>query len=87
MKIPRSQNYWSWSHDGQYLYMDLSGEDPTVLRYRAKDGKLEAVTSLKGVRRTNGSFGQWFGLGPDDAPMLLRNAGSQQIYAIDWDAP
>jgi len=29
----------------------------------------------------------WVGLGPDDTPMVLRNAGSQDIYALDWEAP
>ena len=42
---------------------------------------------LKGLRRVNGSFGKWFGLGPADVPMLLRDTGSSQIYAIDWEAP
>jgi eukaryotic-like serine/threonine-protein kinase len=87
LHMPPAQNFWSWSRDSQYLYMDFGGEDPAVLRYRVRDGKFERVTSLKGVRRTNNSYGQWFGLGPGDAPMLLRNAVNKQIYAIDWDAP
>jgi hypothetical protein len=34
-----------------------------------------------------GGFGTWFGLTPDDSPLFLRNISSQQIYAIDWEAP
>jgi hypothetical protein len=28
-----------------------------------------------------------FALAPDDSPILLRDIGSQEIYALDWDAP
>jgi Tol biopolymer transport system component len=86
--VPKNFNYWYWSHDSQYLYFDATSEDDAaVFRYRPRDSKSERVTSLKGVRRGLGSFGDWFGLGPNDAPMLLRNTGSQQIYYIDWEAP
>jgi hypothetical protein len=27
------------------------------------------------------------GLAPDDSPLLLRSAGTQHIYALDWEAP
>jgi hypothetical protein len=33
----------------------------------------------------NGSF--WFGLAPDDSPIVLRDTGTQEIYALDWQAP
>ncbi len=29
----------------------------------------------------------WFGLAPDDSLLVLRDVGSQEIYAIDWEAP
>ncbi len=29
----------------------------------------------------------WFGLAPDGSPLLLRRAGSEEIYALDWEAP
>lgn len=57
------------------------------MRLRVPDGKIEKVANLTGIRRVEGAFGEWFGLVPGDAPMLLRNGGSQQIYALDWDAP
>ena len=57
------------------------------MRYRAKDGKTERVASLERIRRINGTFGVWFGLGPGDAPMVLRNTGNLQTYALDWETP
>lgn len=86
MQLPHPSNYWCWSRDSSYLYFDSNWrENPGVFRYRVTDGKSERVTSLKGIRRVSGSFDKWFGLGPDDAPMLLRDTGSSQIYAIDWE--
>ena len=58
-----------------------------MTRYRVTNGKIERVASLKGVRRVKGSLGEWFGLDPSDAPLLLRNTGNEQVYALDWDAP
>ena len=37
--------------------------------------------------RTGGYFGFWLGFAPDDSPLLLRDTGTQEIYALDWEAP
>jgi hypothetical protein len=34
-----------------------------------------------------GLLGPWSGLSPDDSPLLLRDISSQDVYALDWDAP
>jgi Tol biopolymer transport system component/DNA-binding winged helix-turn-helix (wHTH) protein len=80
--------YPSWSRDGQYLYFDTTfTEDPAFFRVRISDRKLEKLLSLKGVRRFLGEFGSWTGLTPDDSPLLARDISSQEIYALDWQAP
>jgi tricorn protease-like protein len=80
--------YWAWSHDSKYIYYDgPSGDQTTAMRLRVADGQIEKVATLTGIRRATGAFGEWFGLGPGDAPLLLRNTGNQQIYALDWEAP
>jgi len=80
--------YWAWSHDSKYIYYDgPSGDQTTAMRLRVADGKIEKVATLTGIRRATGAFGEWFGLAPGDAPLLLRNTGNQQIYALDWEAP
>jgi len=80
--------YPSWSHDGQYLYFDTTlSEDAAFLRVRISDHKLERLFSLRGVRRFWGPFGSWTGLAPDDTPLLVRDISSQEIYALDWQAP
>jgi Tol biopolymer transport system component len=77
----------TWSGDGKYIYFDTYGEDPAFLRVRIADKQLEPVVSLKNVRRAVGTIGTWSGLAPDNSPLLMRDAGGQEIYALDVDFP
>jgi hypothetical protein len=52
-------------------------------RVRVADHKLERLFSLKNVRLAD----NWTGLAPDDSPLVLRDIGTQEIYALDWEAP
>jgi len=52
-----------------------------------RDWKEEEVVSLQGVKRAEGEFGKWSGVTPDGSPLLLRDIGTQEIYALDWEAP
>jgi len=52
---------------------------------RVNDAKMERLFSLKSVRRTGTA--EWTGLAPDDSPLLLRDIGTEEIYALDWEAP
>jgi hypothetical protein len=61
-------------------------DKPAVLRVRVRDGKVERVVDLKDLPLT-GYYGFWFGLAPDDSPLLLRDAGSQDLYSLDWEVP
>ena len=78
--------YPNWSKDGKYLYFLRVPKEPAVLRVRISDRKLERVVDLKDSRM-GGYFGFWLGLAPDDSPLLLRDTGSQEIYALDWVTP
>jgi DNA-binding winged helix-turn-helix (wHTH) protein/Tol biopolymer transport system component len=70
-----------WSHDGRYIYYVKWTDDRAVMRICAADGKRETVTDLKGARYT-GFYSLWMGLEPADAPLLLRDVGSDDIYAL-----
>ena len=68
----------SWSRDGQFIYyLHKSG----VYRVRVSGGTAEKVVDLKGLRIT-GSIGAWLGLDPQDTPVLLRDVGTEDIYAL-----
>ena len=75
----------SWSSDSKYIYFDSEGEDRAFYRVRISDHRLERLISLKNLRLA-GEFG-WTGLAQDDSPLVLREVGAQEIYALDWEAP
>jgi len=81
--------YPEWSREGDYIYFTgvPAGGHPTgVFRVRVNDHRLEQVFSLKDFRQAPG-WGEWVGVAPDDSPLLVRDAGTQDIYALDWEAP
>jgi serine/threonine protein kinase/Tol biopolymer transport system component len=82
-----SVSWPEWSRDSQYIFFVLSRLDgPSgVFRIRVADRKLEEIVSLKDMRLTGGVFGPWYGLAPDDSPVMLRNSASQEIYGFDWE--
>jgi Tol biopolymer transport system component/DNA-binding winged helix-turn-helix (wHTH) protein len=79
---PREYNYPAWSSDSQFIYfLRAWGDDPGVFRVRVSGGAEERVADLKGFRHT-GAFTLWMGLDPTDTPMLLRDVGTDDIYAL-----
>jgi Tol biopolymer transport system component/DNA-binding winged helix-turn-helix (wHTH) protein len=78
----------NWSHDGSYIYFSNPyTAEFTVYRVRISDRKLELVTTLSRQRLGWSPVGKWMGLAGDDSPLVLRDTGSEEIYALDWDAP
>nr|WP_218884828.1 winged helix-turn-helix domain-containing protein [Edaphobacter lichenicola] len=70
-----------WSHDGRWIYYVRWTADPSVQRIRASDGRREQVADLEGARYT-GTYTLWMGLDQADAPMMLRDEGTDDIYSL-----
>lgn len=80
--------YFSWSHNGQYIYFSTRGTEPAFERISVHGKhRMEELVSLKDVRLFNGMFGSWTGLAPDDSPLVLRDTSSDEIYALDVQLP
>jgi Tol biopolymer transport system component/DNA-binding winged helix-turn-helix (wHTH) protein len=77
----------NWSAEGQYVYYLRRGKQPAVWRVRVPDRKVEEIASLNDVRQTGFRGAIWTGLTPDDSPLILRDIGTQEIYALDFEAP
>ena len=74
--------YPVWSRNGRYLYYLRVMDDKTgVYRIRPTGGEAERVVDLRGFRFTS-VLAFWMGLDPDDMPMLLRDVGGIDIYAL-----
>ena len=77
-----------WSLDGKYLYFDSGlSSDHELYRLRIADRRVERLGSLAGLRRQVFAEFPWIGVAPDGSPLLLRDTGSQEVYALDFDAP
>jgi len=74
----------SWSRDSRSLYILYADQQPGVYRVSVKGGAPERVVDLKGFHHT-GLVGVWMGLDPNDAPLLLRDVGTDDIYALTLD--
>jgi Tol biopolymer transport system component len=85
--VKGAAGFLNWSKDGQYVYYMLRGSEAAIWRVRVSDHGVEQVASLKDVRQTGWRAGVWTGLAPDDSPLVLRDIGTQEIYALDWHAP
>jgi Tol biopolymer transport system component len=73
-----------WSPDSQSVwYM----QNPELRRITIADRKVETIASVKGLNIASGPLGQWFGWTPDGAPLFQLDAGTHDIYALDWEAP
>jgi serine/threonine protein kinase/Tol biopolymer transport system component len=81
--IEKAVDFPSWSKDGQYVFFLHYPDNPAVLKIRISDRKLEQVANLKGFAAT-GWWGFWLGLDPEDTPLMLRDAGTQDVYSLDW---
>lgn len=76
----------NWSSDSRYIYiLDYTGKG-FVSRIGIRDHKVERIADLKEFSGT-GQVGAALSLGPHDAPVMLRDRGTQDVYALDWKEP
>jgi Tol biopolymer transport system component len=69
-----------WSKDSRFITFISVSDDPAVYRMRVKGGELEMVVDLKNWPVM--APGGWMGLDPTEAPLLLRDISSNDIYAL-----
>ncbi len=77
--------YPCWSGDSKHVYFLGEGK-PAILRVSISNRKVKQVVSLRGLR-TTGYYGEWLGLGPGDSPLVLKDAGTQEIVSMDFHEP
>ena len=79
--------FTEWSADGRYLYFDNGwSADPAIYRLRVADQKVGQILTLKKFRRVLWGYLPWFGLTPKSEVLLMRDVGSQEVYALDFDS-
>jgi Tol biopolymer transport system component len=74
--------YPGWSTDGTFLFYRTFGNDACWWRVRMRDRKTERIPIPKNIRVTD-----WFAPAPDNSVITARSVGTDEIYALDWEAP
>jgi len=81
-----SFSWINFTRDGQSIVLlDTSGT-LAIIRIRMSDGKRDQLVDLKTFAPT-GRYGNSLSLMPDDSFLMLRNAGTHDIYSLDWENP
>jgi serine/threonine protein kinase/Tol biopolymer transport system component len=86
----KSLQYPNLSRDGKYIYFEDIGESgPELDRVNLTDRKRERVLGLKDIPRVymTESGNPWNGLDLDGSPLIMRDVGIQEIYALDLEFP
>ncbi len=48
---------------------------------------MERVADIRHFNRVVQAWVSWMGLTPEGSPLLMRETGSQEVYALDLEAP
>jgi hypothetical protein len=81
-------NYPYWSSDSRHVYYDnFATENPQCHRIKVGENRPEDLFSLRGLHRFFGIWGSWSGQAPDESRLFVRDASTQDIYALDVDLP
>ena len=79
---------WTASADGRYLYFTTGGAEPELQRLRLIVHGTEAVTKFKDLRRVVDLLnGTQIEIAPDGSPIVARDIGTQEIYALNLRWP
>jgi dipeptidyl aminopeptidase/acylaminoacyl peptidase len=77
-----------WSHDAKYVYgYNYTGADPFIFRVAVPTGTFERVSSSKGLAGSQMASLTWFGLGPDDSPLISRETGEDELFVVNYQMP
>ena len=71
----------NWSLDGESLFFHAQR---AWWRFRMSEQKLEKVTSIEKLGVASEG---WFVPGPSNTLIATRSVGTDEIYALDWEAP
>ena len=73
--------YPSFSRDSRFVYFLRNGPERALYRIPVAGGKEERLVDMKDWHLT-GIFGAFLSLDPNDAPLVLRDTGSVDIFAL-----
>ena len=85
--VAQDIGYPQWSADSKYVYYDSGGAELAISRVKIADRKVERVADIRNFNRVVQAWVSWMGLTPEGSPLLMRETGSQEVYALDLETP
>ncbi len=75
---------WEVSPNFDYFFYETGGNDPKIFRMKIKDRTIELVASLKDFRPVQDPYlgNTQLNVAPDNSPVLTRDIGTQEVYAL-----
>jgi serine/threonine protein kinase/Tol biopolymer transport system component len=80
-------NWANWSRDSRDVLFERHGSKHAIMRVSLRNHAVQEVASIEKIKRTGIGAAYWFGLTPDGSPLIVRDTGTQEIYALDWHQP
>jgi Tol biopolymer transport system component len=75
----------NWSSDSQSIYAESPrDEKPVIERIQVKDGRRTTVVNLTSLQNIPNQLDRWFGLTPNNLPILLYRFTASEVYALNW---
>jgi eukaryotic-like serine/threonine-protein kinase len=85
---PGRYGFPNWTPDGTaVIFRSAASDEIAIKRVTIADRRVETIVDTTGLNQATGFWGTWVGLAADGSPMVLLDAGTHDIYALDWDAP
>jgi hypothetical protein len=83
--LGQPSNLWypTWTRNGASV-VGLSLDERAIYRFRIGRPGREKVADLGSVQPAAPWFDAWMGLDPEDAPLLLRDAGLTDLFVLDY---
>jgi Tol biopolymer transport system component len=78
--------YPNWTRDGEAI-IGLKLEGQRVERFDLKTPQWTTVVNLAETPLVMSDYGSWMGLSADDSPVIMRERGTRDLYALDWETP
>ena len=84
LSSPQKLVNWEVSPNFDYLFYETGGNEPEIFRMKIKDRTIERVASLKEFRPVQDPYigNTQLNVAPDNSPVLTRDIGTQEVYAI-----
>jgi len=90
LSTQRSMQYPNWTPDSAYVTYEEDDENgPELVRVNITSHKKERVLGLKDIPRVSLSISSspWNGVAPDGSPLIMRDAGNQELYSLELELP